>query len=178
MVAPTAKMSARASMSRPRACSGGMYGVVPRVVPSLVRRPSLKLTSCMRARPKSSTLRRPSVVTKRLAGLMSRWMMPCSCAAARQSSTCSAWLSTSATGSLPRRWMRSPSDSPESSSITRKGAPSSVMSMSRISTAAGWRKRLTACASRSKRRQTSLDLAASAWRILSASRRPIRWTPT
>ena len=42
IVAPTAKTSARSSMSRPRACSGGMYGVVPRVVPSFVKRPSLE----------------------------------------------------------------------------------------------------------------------------------------
>ena len=176
IVQPTAKRSARASIGSPATCSGDMYASVPMVTPSavcIVR----DLPSCIRAMPKSSTLRRPSGSTKRLSGLMSRWMMSDACAAASTSSSSSMRRSASC-GSKGPRSRRVSSDSPSSSSITRNGAPSSVVSMSRIDTAPGCRKRLTACASCSKRAVRSLFSAISGWRILMASRRPILWRAT
>jgi hypothetical protein len=69
------------------------------------------------ARPKSSTLTVPSGRTLMFAGLRSRWMIPCSCAASRASATCFAIGSASSSGSAPFaiRWDRS---SPSTSSIT------------------------------------------------------------
>ena len=48
--------------------------------------PAVDRAGCsMRAMPKSRILARPSLVRKMLSGLMSRWMMPFACAAARPS---------------------------------------------------------------------------------------------
>ena len=131
-----------------------------------------------RAMPKSSTLSRPSRRTKRLSGLMSRWTMPWAWAATSTSSSSSARRRRSPRGTPPGRRARSASDCPSSSSITRKGAPSSVTSMSRTSTVPGCLKRLTAFASCSNRARSSGSRATSAWRILMASCRPILWVAT
>ena len=79
---PSAQMSARRSSGLPRACSGGMYAAVPRIVPARVRwevsvgesEGSLSESSSTSAlaRPKSSTLTVPSGRTRTLAGLRSR----------------------------------------------------------------------------------------------------------
>ena len=55
------------------------------------------------ARPKSSTFTVPSALTLMLAGLRSRWTMPCSCAASSASAICRAIGSASASGSGPSR---------------------------------------------------------------------------
>ena len=54
------------------------------------------------ARPKSSTFTVPSGRTLMLAGLRSRWMMPCSCAASSASAICFAIGSASSSGMAPR----------------------------------------------------------------------------
>ena len=74
-----------------------MYATVPSTTPGPVSRASVgecvsssvPTTAC-RARPKSRIFTIPSFVTKRFSGLMSRWMTPLSCAAARPRVTCSA----------------------------------------------------------------------------------------
>ena len=65
---------------RPLSCSGAMYCRVPIAKPSAVK--SALSASASRAIPKSPRRARPST-RKMLAGLMSRWMMPASCDAAR-----------------------------------------------------------------------------------------------
>ena len=50
------------------------------------------------ARPKSSTFTVPSARTLMFAGLRSRWMMPCSCAASSASAICRAMGSASSSG--------------------------------------------------------------------------------
>ena len=66
----------------------------------LRRRPatSLPTGSIAFASPKSSTFTVPSGRTLMLAGLRSRWMMPCSCAASSASAICFAIGSASSTG--------------------------------------------------------------------------------
>ena len=63
------------------------------------------------ARPKSSTFTVPSGRSLMFAGLRSRWMIPCSCAASRASAICRAIGSASASGIGPRA-MRSASVAP------------------------------------------------------------------
>ena len=55
------------------------------------------------ARPKSSTFTVPSVRTLMFAGLRSRWMIPCSCAASSASAICFAMGSASSIGIAPAR---------------------------------------------------------------------------
>ena len=55
------------------------------------------------ARPKSSTFTVPSGRTLMFAGLRSRWMMPCSCAASSASAICFAIGSASSSGNRPAR---------------------------------------------------------------------------
>ena len=59
------------------------------------------LVSMALASPKSSTLTRPSGRTFTLAGLRSRWMIPCSCAASSASAICRAIGSASSIGIGP-----------------------------------------------------------------------------
>ena len=58
------------------------------------------------ARPKSSTFTVPSGATLMLAGLRSRWMMPCSCAASRASAIWRAMAGLVGRESAPRRCAR------------------------------------------------------------------------
>ena len=74
------------------------------------------------ARPKSSTFTVPSARTLMFAGLRSRWMMPCSCAASSASAICFAIGSASSSGIAPRA-MRCERSSPSTSSITRARTP-------------------------------------------------------
>ena len=99
-----------------------MYASVPRTVPSRVylvaavaggtpvavaRRessgaPSVRGSTSF-ARPKSSTLTRPEVVTITFAGFTSRWTMPAAWAAASASAASAAYRSASSTGRPPWR---------------------------------------------------------------------------
>ena len=63
---------------------------------------------------------------KTLPGLMSRWMTPFSWASARVRATSRIAGNTSSGRRVPARWRTVSSESPESSSITRKGAPFSA----------------------------------------------------
>ena len=54
------------------------------------------------ARPKSRTLTVPSLLSLMLAGLRSRWTMPCWCAASRAWAICRAMGMASSTGIGPR----------------------------------------------------------------------------
>ena len=95
-----------------------MYAAVPRMTPTwvmaglmivgdIVSAPALSGPpapgSASLARPKSSTFTVPSGRTLMLAGLRSRWMMPCSCAASSASTICRAIGSASSSGSGPSR---------------------------------------------------------------------------
>ena len=55
------------------------------------------------ARPKSSSLTKPSLETMTFSGLRSRWTMPAECAFARPSAICTATSSSLFVGSAPRR---------------------------------------------------------------------------
>ena len=83
-------MSERASTGLPSACSGDMYAGVPTMCPSASpiawasRRRDVPTSNSTFARPKSSTLTRPSSLTMTLAGLRSRCVIPCWCAAAKR----------------------------------------------------------------------------------------------
>ncbi len=82
--------------------------------------PSVSLSHAL-ARPKSSTLTVPSGRSLMLAGLRSRWTIPCSCAASRASAICSAIAVASSIGIGPRL-MRSERSSPSTNSMTRNVA--------------------------------------------------------
>ena len=73
-------MSDRSSALVPRMTSGAANSGVPAARSRLTESASPNV-----ARPKSVTLHRPWRLSIRLAGLMSRWMMPASCPAARAS---------------------------------------------------------------------------------------------
>ena len=130
-----AQMSARLSTGRPAACSGLMYAAVPRIIPACViagvvivgdcdtaRRPLPTPGSIAFASPKSSTFTVPSARTLMFAGLRSRWMMPCSCAASSASAICFAIGSASSSGIAPRA-IRCDRSSPSTSSITSARTP-------------------------------------------------------
>ena len=110
---PNAQISARLSTGLPRACSGAMYAAVPRIIPARViagvvivgdidtldKDPAAG--SVAFARPKSRTFTAPSGRTFTLAGLRSRWTIPCSCAASSASAICVATSSASSMGIGP-----------------------------------------------------------------------------
>ena len=87
-MAPIDQESVQASISDmdPMACSGLMYGGVPRTIPR-VRVVSVVLGSRGVRRRSRGPSRPRSVVQHRLSGLRSRWMMPRSCACSSVSST-------------------------------------------------------------------------------------------
>ena len=107
---PNAQMSARLSTVLPRACSGDIYAAVPMMTPIFVAAAVIVIVgelaasvsdrsgSSALARPKSSTLTVPSGRTLTLAGLRSRWMIPCSCAASSASAIWRAIGSASSSG--------------------------------------------------------------------------------
>ena len=138
---PNAQMSARLSTVRPRACSGAMYGAVPRTTSSPDRSSAAvivgeslagdegRVTPVSNAlpRPKSRIFTLPSGRTLMLAGLRSRCTMPCSCAASSPVaiSIAMAIASSIAIGPLP---IRSASSIPGTSSITMaRTSPDSSM---------------------------------------------------
>ena len=81
-----AHTSAAPVTTSPVACSGAMYAMVPTTPPVWV----IPLSPESRATPRSVTRACPSSSTRMLAGLMSRWITPRSCACARASSTSAA----------------------------------------------------------------------------------------
>ena len=130
---PSAKMSVRVSVACPSSCSGAMYGSVPRIVPSAVSAFSTLVSAsgdvatssaALRASPKSSSFG-PLFVSMMLPGLRSRWTMPLWCAFASAPATAAPMRSTASSGRAPLL-MRSPSDSPSISSITRYSVPLSL----------------------------------------------------
>jgi hypothetical protein len=72
-------------------------------------------------RPKSSTFRKSTVSpcrqVNRLAGLMSRWMRPCSCASASESHACISRCAARAGSTGPKRFTSVSRSSPVRSSI-------------------------------------------------------------
>ena len=117
---PAAKRSVRASTLAPITCSGDMYFSVPTIEPWVrVASP----TSVMRATPKSPSLTRPFGSSITFAGLMSRWMMPCSWAKlSALSNSFMMLIERSKVRRLPWSscWRRSP---PRTSSMTMKARP-------------------------------------------------------
>ena len=106
-----------------------MYAAVPRIMPICVACAvtvgELIASACdvpagsiAFARPKSSTFTVPSARILMLAGLRSRWMMPCSCAASSASAICLAIGNASSIGIAPRA-IRDDRSSPSTSSMTR-----------------------------------------------------------
>ena len=95
-------------------CSGLMYAAVPRMTPAYVActdsigefiaaeacDPMLDAGAVALARPKSRTFTVPSARTLMFAGLRSRWMIPCSCAASSASAICFAIGSASSIGMM------------------------------------------------------------------------------
>ena len=127
-VAPSAKMSVRASAARPSSCSGAMYCGVPTTAPSTVSdrssvvstdgEPSAFSGAIARARPKSRSLA-PDFVSMTLPGLRSRWTIPLRCAASRAAAISAPHRMTSGRGIGPRS-SRAASVSPSTSSMTRR----------------------------------------------------------
>ena len=117
--------------------------------PACLRRPSTL------ARPKSRIFTWPRALTKRLAGLMSRWTIPLACA---DSSASAIWIpssSSSGTSSVPApiRWAKV---CPSSSSMTMKFPPS-CCSIANTVQMFGW---LSAEAARASRWNRSSDCAS------------------
>ena len=92
-----------------------MYAAVPRITPACVIAGVVIVGDCDAlgdiapagsiafAKPKSSTFTVPSARTLMFAGLRSRWMIPCSCAASSASAICFAIGSASSSGIGPAR---------------------------------------------------------------------------
>jgi hypothetical protein len=109
---PNDQTSARRSTGLPRACSGLMYPAVPKSTPRPViacvrvgdnerscapESPDIGSAVSAFAKPKSSTLTRPSGVIFTFAGFRSRCTTPFSCAASTASAICSPSRAASST---------------------------------------------------------------------------------
>ena len=135
---------------------------------------AVMLLSSTRAMPKSMTLAwrfLPSRITRTLAGLMSRWMMPLRCAWLRPSQT---WASTSRNWEWDSAWclMTSSRSSPFTNSMTRKKVSPSL-SKSKMVTMLGWLSLPAASASRRNRPSASSPLATLGRMVLMATSRPM-----
>ena len=94
---PADQTSERWSTGSARVCSGLMYPIVPlRARSPVVPEPPTFAT------PKSRIFSTPRSVTTRLAGLMSRWTIPASCARDRPAASCVAMSTVSAIDRRPR----------------------------------------------------------------------------
>ena len=178
---PNAKMSLRASASRPSSCSGAMYCSVPKISPRSVSGAEAVscaagstmpwLAACSFARPKSRSFG-PVPVSMTLLGLRSRCTIPRSCAAASATAT---WVATSRASSsgIGPRASRAARVSPSRCSMTRKCVPPcSPMS---------WSVQIEGCesaeiarASRSKRSRIAGSSACRPSNTLIATNRPSR----
>jgi hypothetical protein len=110
-----------------------------------------------------------SVIIK-FAGLMSRWITPCSCACARPAAICRANASACADGIGPLS-MRARTVVPATYSMTRYGVFSHTPK-STIDTQFGWASLLATRVSRSNRAWNSLSFAYEACRNLIATTLP------
>jgi len=124
-----------------------------------------------RANPKSRSFA-PVFVSITLPGLRSRCTIPCLCAADRASATCAPNLTTCSSGSGPF-CRRSASDSPSSSSITRKCASPSCPTSNSVQMW-GWLSEEIVLASRSKRWRRSASSAKPVGSSLTATLRSRR----
>jgi hypothetical protein len=124
------------------------------------------------ARPKSSTLSRPSRVSITFAGFRSRWTTPFSCAALSASESAMPSSTTRAIGIPPGTMWRSRLW-PSTSSMVRKRVPPTSSTEWRT-TMFGWLSPATVRASRSKRASRSGCAATSAGSTLTATSRPRR----
>ena len=118
--------------SLPDACSGDMYAGVPMAMPICVRAspcPSVRAAFTALAMPKSATVA-ASPVSRMLSGLISRWMIPRSCAYASALATSRNTLTTSAIGNSRTRSIRARSDSPSIYGMLNHGSPCSDPTLS------------------------------------------------
>jgi len=173
---PNDQMSARLSSALPRACSGDMYAAVPRIKPACVIAGVVIVADCewlgdiaptgsiAFARPKSSTFTVPSARTLILAGLRSRWIIPCSCAASSARAICCAMgrASSSAIGPWP---IRSAKVGPSTNSITSARTPSPFSSPWMMAIFA-WFSDARVLASRSRRASRSASVRERVWQNL------------
>ena len=104
------------------------------------------------------------------AGLRSRWMMPCSCAASSASAICFAMGSASSTGIAPRA-MHCERSSPSTNSITSAVIPPDF-SMAWIAAMFGWFSEASVFASRSNLASRSASWANASGNTLIATWRP------
>src|SRR5579863_950499 len=126
-----------------------------------------------RARPKSTTLTRPSAVIRTFSGFTSRCTIPARCAAASPASTGSMTLSASCQGSQPRSRSSARSARPGTYSMTRyRCCPSAPWSYT--PTMFGWDSLATDLASPMNRHTKSASRARSACMTLSATSRSSR----
>ncbi len=163
---PSDQRSARPSTSRADfICSGAMYSGDPSTVavwvsdiPSPLSPPSGPVVLEM---PKSSTFTQldPSAarVSRRFAGLRSRWTMPAPWASAMASQASSTCCTASWTGSAPRALSTTERSLPSRYSITMKGAPSASSPTSSTRATCSLFSRTEARASRRKRATTSSE---------------------
>ena len=198
---PNAKMSDRASASRPSICSGDMYWNVPRMVPRAVSgacaadtvtsaAETIGIAPEVFARPKSSSFAvggadAPPLRTRNtLPGFRSRCTMPARCALSRASAIWIATARASRTVSAPRP-RRAASVSPSRYSRTRNctrpppavPGPPPVRSLSPMSWRAqmlGWFSAAMLFASRSKRSRNCGSSARCAGSTLMATSRSSR----
>ena len=110
----------------PVACSGETYSAVPITMPVAVRFASSEARAL--AMPKSVIFVVPSAVISRLPGLMSRCTMPAWCATSRARAACATMSIVTSAGSRPSRSRIVDSGSPFTSSMTRYGPPSGLVS--------------------------------------------------
>ena len=151
--------------------------MVPGVTPSVVSDVSsgsdvFGTGAASLAKPKSSTLTRPRLVTKRFAGLMSRWIMPLVCAVSSASATSMPHCTNCVHGIRPAL-MRCFTVCPSRSSITMTGFPSYSSTSYKVQML-GWLSAETVRASCSKRNRALLLAASDSSMTLIATRRPRR----
>ena len=147
-VAPSPHRSAGGPASWPLMISGAMYDGDPTSSPV----PVMVSSPAARAMPKSVSFTRPSVPSRMLPGLTSRWVIPAACAASSAPRTARPTVATRSGCSGPSSLITSASDRDGTSSMTTQGRASSSSTSKRVTTL-GWPSRAIARASRSVRSQ-------------------------
>src|SRR6266545_2499713 len=176
-VIPSAHTSARGSTVLPNAnCSGDMYEGEPSAM-LLPVRPAVWVLNPRVVTfeiPKSSTFtaKSPSArrITKRLAGLRSRWTIPRACASAMASHVCSMNSTACPRGSGPRERSHSATSSPSRYSITIYGRPLSREPTSMTRATCSLLILIAVRASRAKRATMSPSPSSSSRKNLIATR--------